>query len=195
METLYGTVQAEQAIGLPIDIDPTFMAQILKPYKEHTTYLKSASIIHYGKTEDNNAENQNLVVAKGEFSIPESCYIDDTGHFNSVEFNICYNQLAYVMFAYCIKEGIIQKVYPDWIKKVKLPYDLFLKKQLSSMLIVKIEGKFLKPQNAKKFWGEVSLERVSPGSKASFAYTDVKYYDEEGVKSKGSVLIAFSTLQ
>ena len=37
-----------------------------------------------------------LISAKGRFSIPDSCYIDDTGHFNAVEFNICFNQLAYV---------------------------------------------------------------------------------------------------
>ncbi|MEO1375818.1 MAG: FcoT family thioesterase, partial [Cyanobacteria bacterium J06635_10] len=48
-----------------------------------------------------------------DFSIPESCYIDDTGHFNSVEFNICYNQLFYIIIAYLIKNQLLE-VMKDW---------------------------------------------------------------------------------
>ena len=54
-----------------------------------------------------------LITGKGRFSIPESCYIDSTGHFNAVEFNICYNQLAYVLFAGCINAGVMGKVRDD----------------------------------------------------------------------------------
>lgn len=189
------TIYKEEKTGIlqqqPIDIEKDFMAKILKPYREHATYLKSASLVSYSTPETYQDKNF-LIKAVGTFSIPESCYIDDTGHFNSVEFNICYNQLAYVTFAYCIKEDIISKVFPQWLEKVKLDYNQFLEKQLSSMLIVKIDGKFLKPLDAKHFYGEISIEKFVISGRAKFAYTDVKYFDEEGVKSTGSVLLAFN---
>src|SRR5882724_11344285 len=83
---------------VPMDISDTLVADILKPYRPHARYLRSAQITHFrDKAAEGIAANKGLVTAAGRFSIPESCYIDDTGHFNAVEFNICYNQLAYVM--------------------------------------------------------------------------------------------------
>ena len=57
---------------------------ILIPYKPHCRYFQNA-----------------FLTARGEFSISESCYIAETGHFNAVEFNICFNQLSYYLIAEC----------------------------------------------------------------------------------------------
>ena len=85
---------------LPIAISDTFVADILKPYRPRATYLRSAEITQFSEEAlEDSASDVSLVTGAGRFSIPESCYIDDTGHFNAVEFNICYNQLAYVVFA------------------------------------------------------------------------------------------------
>ncbi|MGW6540873.1 FcoT family thioesterase [Streptomyces sp. NPDC055051] len=46
------------------------------------------------------------LTGSGMFTIPEPCYIDDTGHFNAVEFNICYNQLAYYTLAAMIRDRV-----------------------------------------------------------------------------------------
>src|SRR6185437_12588121 len=96
----------------PLAIPSKLAAEILKPYRQNATYLKSAEITQVcdKSTIAPGTQDQRLVTGKGCFAIPESCYIDDTGHFNAVEFNICYNQLAYVLFAGCIEAGLMHKV-------------------------------------------------------------------------------------
>ncbi len=180
--------------GTPtIEISPDFLDLILKPYRNHAKYLHEAEITHFlEKLEPNSTTS--LITARGKFSIPESCYIDDTGHFNAVEFNICFNQLAYVMFGKCLQEGIFQRLIPIWESKIKLDYDIFLKQQLSSMLIVKIEGKFLKQLDSDGFFGEISIDKVISSNDAHFAYTTVSFSDEDGVKCKGSVVLAFNPI-
>src|SRR5205823_5095442 len=96
-------------IQMPMNISDAFISKILAPYKQNAKYLKSALILDYyerGFDDQIPKSAIELVNIEGNFSISESCYIDDTGHFNSVEFNICYNQLAYVLFAKCIEAGI-----------------------------------------------------------------------------------------
>jgi FcoT-like thioesterase domain len=77
----------------PMAIPSKLAAEILRPYKQNATYLKSAEITHVNDKSaiSPGTADHKLVSGKGRFSIPESCYIDDTGHFNAVEFNICYN--------------------------------------------------------------------------------------------------------
>lgn len=72
--------------SIDVNNDPSLLAQVLNPYKAHCKYLKSAQVTKEGDPHDGGR-----VIGRCEFSIPQSCYIDDTGHFNSVEFNICYN--------------------------------------------------------------------------------------------------------
>ena len=38
------------------------------------------------------------------------CCIDDTGHFNSVEFHICYNQTLYYTVAKSVQERLVRPV-------------------------------------------------------------------------------------
>jgi hypothetical protein len=127
----------------------------------------------------------------GRFSIPESCYIDDTGHFNAVEFNICYNQLAYVLFGKCVEAGILQKLRHEKVDVISFPdYKLH---QLPSMLIVSIEGvRFFKQLRSDDFGGRFTLDRVAPVGGAWFFFTSIAFSDAEGVKAKGSIVLAFS---
>ncbi len=80
------------------EVNRDLLKLFLEPYKEDCKYLKKA----YFNSNESRKEDRNLGFIKGEFAIPYSCYIDDTGHFNSVEFNICYNQLFYILIAYSI---------------------------------------------------------------------------------------------
>ena len=82
-------VKEEKNIVKTDIIGPEFLSRVLKPYREHCCYLKSANFQHH-KT----GGIQGLTL-HGQFSIDDSCYIDDTGHFNAVEYNICFNQIAY----------------------------------------------------------------------------------------------------
>src|SRR2546422_760024 len=78
-------------------VDPSVLDMVLDCYKPHCRYLHSATV--------EPGRNGVVVAGRGEFAISESCYIADTGHFNAVEFNICYNQIAYITLAHSVLHG------------------------------------------------------------------------------------------
>jgi hypothetical protein len=182
---------AKAEAQFPIAIAKEFTAEILKPYRENATYLKSAEITEVNdKASAAPTTNQKLITGKGRFSIPESCYIDDTGHFNAVEFNICYNQLAYVLFAGCIETGLMQKVR---VAEGGIPsMTEFKRHQLPAMMIVALESRYYKPLNSKDFTAELSINKISAVGNAWFLFTTITFSDSEGIKAKGSVTLAFS---
>lgn len=179
------------APNFPLNIAPGFIADILKPYRTHAQYLKSAAITQFSdKASLGEAGAGPLVTASGRFSIPESCYIDDTGHFNAVEFNICYNQLAYVLFAKCIESGLLHQLRNEKVDVLSLPE--FKQHQLPSMVIVSIESRYYKQLSSDDFSGEMAINKISSVGAAWFFFTTVTFSDSEGVKAKGSVVLAFS---
>src|SRR5687768_11786581 len=103
-------------------IDPVMLDRVLTPYKPSCRYLKTAMV---GREAARRQTDGGSVLASlfGRFVLPESCYITATGHFNSVEFNICYNQLAYGLIAACVADKLLP-VFSDWT------LDDFYRKQL-----------------------------------------------------------------
>ena len=185
----------------PIDISDAFVAEVLKPYRPNAKYLKSAQITHFSdKTStEKGAKDSAFVTGTGRFAIPESCYIDDTGHFNAVEFNICYNQLAYVLFGKCLEAGILQKINSELqklsdekVKILSLSMADYKRHQLPAMLIVSVEGvRFFKQLNSSDFRGQLTINRCAPVGGAWFFFTTITFSDAESVKAKGSVVLAF----
>jgi hypothetical protein len=174
----------------PIAIADTFAAEILKPYRANATYLKSAEIVRVNDKLAIAGTDQKLIVGRGRFAIPESCYIDDTGHFNAVEFNICFNQLAYVLFAGCIDAGLMHKVRAGEVDVLSIAE--FKHHQLPAMMIVSLESRYFKPLNSKDFSAELSINKISAVGDAWFFFTEITFSDSEGVKAKGAVTLAFS---
>jgi hypothetical protein len=174
----------------PLAIPSTFAAEVLRPYRQNATYLKSAEIVEVNDKTAIAGTDQKLIVGKGCFSIPESCYIDDTGHFNAVEFNICYNQLAYVLFAGCINAGLMHKVRAEAFHVPSMSE--FKRHQLPAMMIVSMESRYFKPLNSKDFTAELSINKISAVGNAWFFFTTISFSDSEGVKAKGAVTLAFS---
>jgi hypothetical protein len=178
---------------LPIHVSDAFVAEIIRPYRPHARYLKSAGITHLRARTQAPREGQepSLVIGQGRFSIPESCYIDSTGHFNAVEFNICFNQLAYVVVGKCVEAGLFGRVLPE---KANFPSFVdFKRHQLPSMLIARIEGvRFLKQMRSDDFRGVLSIDKMTSMGPAWFCFTSITFADYEGVKAKGSVVLAFS---
>jgi hypothetical protein len=176
-----------------IQICDRFVADILKPYRAHARYLKAAEITHWRDVSapDAGANDPALVVGTGRFSIPESCYIDDTGHFNAVEFNICYNQLAYVLFGKGVEAGIFHRILRA---KANLPsFAEFMQHQLPSMLIVRIDDvRFFKQMKSDDFRAELRIEKFASKGGALFFFTSIAFSDCEGLKAQGSVVLAFS---
>lgn len=85
------------------------LKEVLIPYKENCRYLQHASLEYLPSDPTSSIQDERkiLLLAKGRFSVSHSCYIADTGHFNAVEFNICYNQLAYYFIAACIQHQLL----------------------------------------------------------------------------------------
>jgi hypothetical protein len=171
-------------------IPASFLTEVLAPYRDNAKYLRSAEITHVRGGAAGEAGG--LVTGRGRFAIPESCYIDDTGHFNAVEFNICYNQLAYVVFGHCIAGGIMPRLVPGWDQKVKLSYGDYRRHQLPSMLIARLEGRFVKQLKSDDFAGELTVDRITVKGHGCFCFTTIAFSDAEGVKAHGSVVLAFS---
>jgi hypothetical protein len=178
-------------IKLPIPVSADFAAEILKPYRANATYLRSAEITHFTDKASivSGSADQRLVTGFGHFSIPESCYIDDTGHFNAVEFNICYNQLAYVLFAKCIDAGLIHRLRTGKIDVISLPD--FKRHQLPAMVIVSLESRYYKQLDSTNFTAELTINKMSPVGSAWFFFTTITFADREGIKANGSVVLAF----
>lgn len=167
-----------EAVTSEIIIDSEFSRQVLKPYRKHTTYLKK-TVCHWNK-------DKNYPTMKGDFQINESCYIDDTGHFNAVEFNICYNQLGYTYLGHCIKEGIL----PELSYFAQGNNSEFFEKQLSHFLIVDIHSTYKRPINAKQFYGETTIKSISKKANFTFIVMPCKFYDDGNGKAFGEVKLA-----
>jgi hypothetical protein len=170
----------------PIHISDAFVTDILAPYRADARYLKSASITHISDTSSGSDTRQSaLMRGIGRFAIADSCYLDGAAYFNAVEFNICYNQLAYVLFGKCIESGILQKLS-------FLTFADYKAHQLPSWLIASIESRYLKRLETRDFHGYLSLDRAAPVGGAWFFFTTMTFSDAEGIKAKGSVVLAFS---
>lgn len=179
------------ALTLPLDVSKEFIADVLKPYRTHAQYLKSAELTHFRDKSSPapNGKDAGLMKGKGRFSISCSCYIDDTGHFNAVEFNICFNQLAYVLFGKCLEADILKNLR---LEGGNVSFADFKRHQLASMLIVSIESRYYKMLKSDDFTGELTINRISASGGAYFCFTSITFADAEGVKAKGTVLLAFA---
>lgn len=159
------------------DVDEEFTEKVLTPYFFHSRYLKRASFQH---SED--LDPQSLIM-NGDFTIPESCYIDDTGHFNAVEYNICFNQICYVHLAHCIKEGLLPELSDYDIDK-------FFEKQLPNVLIAKLSSSYQSQMNARHFYGTYGINTIKKTSRCTFIKTYCHFFDDGKGKSTGEVTLA-----
>ena len=158
-----------------VDNSTELLDGVLACYKPHCRYLTTLEV--EGKR------------AAGTFAIPESCYIDDTGHLNAVEVNICYNQLLYSMIATAVRDGD-GPVFDTWTMEE------FWRRRLGDILIAKISTEFRKPIDARAFRGELTFDRVvsrrlRPGAAPFVAIdTTFRFSDDRGGAAAGSARIA-----
>jgi hypothetical protein len=163
-------------------ISEVLLKRFLAPYKEDCQYLKKAKFNTLDRCFDADLSDSNKFgFATGEFSIPESCYIRDTGHFNSVEFNICINQLFYVMFAHLVQNNLL-KEFGNW------DLETYEQLQLSNFLIVKLSSTFRKPINSNQFKGDLHFTKCSIRSNMVVLKIFGAFYDSDG-RSEGEVTV------
>ena len=123
-----------------------------------------------------------LVSARGEFAIPFSCYIADTGHFNAVEFNICYNQLAYVLLGQCVISGLLPELEIA-------TFDEYRRRQLPDFLILRLKSSFRQAIDPRAFTGTVSVRSAKRKMSMLMLDTAVRFSDARGGSSEGEVLL------
>jgi hypothetical protein len=167
-----------------LEISDAFVAGILKPYRPAAKYLKSARIAHVRDTAESGSGESTLMRGWGTFAIPESCYSRCDG-FNAPEFNICYNQLAYVLFGKCIEARALDDLG-------FISFANYKRHQLKSWLIVSITSHYFSSLNTQQFVGELTLDRAVARGHAWFFFTRIAFCDAEGGKAEGSVTLAFS---
>jgi hypothetical protein len=167
-----------------VEVPRDLVQSILLPYRAACRYLRNMWIDFYGDSDATTGAVGGGVVGRGLFSIPESFYIDDTGHFNAVEFNLCYNQIGYVYLAYCADHKLIPTM-----SNVDLAY--YRRQQLGGLLITRFSSSFHSRMNASKFWGEISLPRTDERKRLWLLDTHIRYWDDGDGHSDGDVLLAF----
>jgi FcoT-like thioesterase domain len=175
-----------QKIAKIDEVNQNLLDRFLEPYKEDCKYLKKAQFQYLEPNsllDKSKNEHQSLWLIKADFSIPESCYIVNTGHFNSVEFNICYNQLFYVMIAYLLEKKLLD-VMKDW------DLETYKRRQLSDFLIAKFSSTFKKPINSNDFQGILSIKKYSARSNLIMLKTSCTFCDRNDGWSEGDVTIA-----
>ncbi|RKN12586.1 FcoT family thioesterase [Streptomyces radicis] len=138
----------ENAAAFPHD--KVLLDQVLEVYKPHCRYLETTSVTVTGDP----GEGEGRISLRGAFRIGESCYIDDTGHFNSVEFNICFNQMIYFIMAKSLKERVL-RVFDQW------SMDDYWTRQLPDMFIVDFQSSFRQAMRGRRFWGELDIVRAT----------------------------------
>jgi hypothetical protein len=159
--------------------DREILSRILVPYHEHCRYLLDGSVDVLDR------EAEFIVEAHGHFSIPRSCYIASTGHFNAVEFNICFNQLSYFMLGICAKYSLL-RVFDGW------SLEEFSRRQLSDFLIVKFSSSFRKSMNADSIDGQVGITRVMQRGASVFMKLRSSFQDGRGGEADGEALIVIT---
>lgn len=178
-------------------LDPIFMDQILGPYRPTgTDYLKSARVTQSCLWDDGQ-DADTILTLEGRYSIPSSCYIQSTGHFNAVEFLICYNQLAYTAFGYVVKsrmldsDDLVNTSDASRERFSKLSYNDYIEQQLSSMFILKAATRFKKVISADDFTGELKLTKFFYRGGACFATSVCSFRDDTGGHADGEVLLGY----
>ncbi len=173
----------DRAVVATYPADPELLSLVLRPYRaKNCQYLRTAVL--------ELAQNQ-LPTVTGDFEIGESCYIDDTGHFNAVEFNICYNQLIYYLIAKSVQEGLLPAMR-GWT------LDDFWRSQLPDVLITDFSSRFKRTMRGKRFFGSVSLVDVVRLDKSAWwnpmivLHTSCRFWDEQRGLSVGKVTIAIT---
>lgn len=166
---------APTSLILDYAVSDSTLETVLTPYKLHCRYLQSATV-------EMPSNSTSLLKAHGRFSIPESCYIADTGHFNAVEFNICYNQLTYCLLAQAIDNQLLNVLRPWSLSEFK-------RRQLSDFLIVDFSSTFRQPLNARQFDGWVEINKATVRQRNIFMKTSCAFKDDSGATSHGGAVI------
>lgn len=161
------------------EMSPERLARVLVPYRDHCKYLQR---IAFERLPASAEQEEASLVALGELSIPESCYIDSTGHFNAVEFQICANQLMYALGAECARLQLLRAL-------AGMDLEGFYDRQLANVLITNVTCAFRRVMNPRRFRGRLQLDRAYLMRERVFWECTITYSDDEGGLADGSIVV------
>jgi hypothetical protein len=168
-------------------IDEQLVQQVLTPYAHKgTEYLQEAYAECKSKdphTVESVINHDTGYVVRGRFSITESCYIDDTGHFNAAEFNICYNQLVYVTLAHSVSQQLLHCLRG-------LTLEEFYRKQLPDIYITRLESFYKKPIDSRNFFGILTINKTKIIRELIIIKTEIEFSDDYKGWAYGNVDLA-----
>lgn len=158
--------------------DEELAERVLRPYRPECRYLTSCET-----TVEGDPGSGARVVGVAEFAIGESWYIADTGHFNSVEFNLCSNQLAYYLLAQAAQDGLLSP-FSRWTM------DEFWDRQLGNMLIADLKSSFRRPVESSSFRGEMTITKVVERRGIVVVHLGARFWDAAGGNCHGELRVA-----
>jgi hypothetical protein len=165
------------------DIPPDDLARVLIPYRDNCKYLKKCSMEYLPVSGEVSPDaSEASIVALGELSIGDSCYIDSTGHFNAVEFQICANQLMYTMGAEVTRRRILRAF-------ASMDLEGYYERQLPNVLITNVTSAFRKVMNPRRFRGRLQLDRAYCIRDRAFWECTITYSDDEGGLADGNIVV------
>lgn len=170
--------------GLPVPAD--LLARTLAPYRPHCRYVRAARVTAPDPPRPPHPDDPgSWLRIDGDCAIGESCYIDDTGHFNAVEFNLTYNQLFYLLLAQTVAAGLLPELRHWQVAD-------FCRHQLPDVLIVELRSRFHAAMAARRFAGWVAITRVlaRPRRQLLLLKTRCGFAGTDGGSSDGQVTIA-----
>ncbi|MCH9674425.1 MAG: FcoT family thioesterase [Gammaproteobacteria bacterium] len=178
-----------------VSVDPQLLDSVLSPYhRTETDYLKSACVGTFQPS-----KVPTIAALTGSYSIPSSCYIDATGHFNAVELIICYNQLAYALFGHLVStNALIDLPVGNRTEEADaalrgMTFEKFRKHQLALMFILKTNLAFRGFIEPSQFGGTVGIEKIFYRRKTFFITTHCNFFDDAGGNAGGEILLAYPT--
>jgi hypothetical protein len=127
-------------------------------------------------------DSEASIVALGELAIGESCYIDSTGHFNAVEFQISANQLMYALGAEVTRRGILRAFS-------SMNLEGYYERQLPNVLITNVTSAFRRVMNPRRFRGRLQLDRAYVLRERAFWECTITYTDEDGGLADGTIVV------
>ncbi|WP_298088354.1 FcoT family thioesterase [uncultured Corynebacterium sp.] len=171
--------------------DDALFHRCLDPYRaKDCIYLKSSSVDVCAElpVDGAGATGPAAIVGRGTFRIGESCYIDDTGHFNAAEFVISYNQLMYMSLCEAVASGR-NPIFRGWT------IDDYWARQLPDVLIQQLDTRYSRPINARDYRAEfrvtgLDVSRLDRGILK--LRTEIEFSDDHGGRARGTVLLALT---
>lgn len=169
-----------------VEVEPELIDRTLACYFPSVRYLSDARVEYTVDGQPIATEiGSCYAIARANFLGKPAWYIRDTGHLNAIEFNICYNQIAFVLLAQCIEVGALAPLCRH------LPKEEFLARMLPDIVIHRYSVVFNRPMPTARFRASVGISRVVDKMGKLFLDTECRIALHDGPWcSRGEVKLA-----